>query len=73
MITTMVKEPFSIDKLTLNVKVDTTEVEKVIKDALEEVKTLHEASESDEEGASAQEVTKEVVEAPKRGRKAKSE
>jgi len=81
----MVKEEFSIDKLTLNVKVDTTEVQKVITDALEGLKTLQEASESTEEGASTTEGTKEVVEAPKRaetaaqdvkakpGRKAKSE
>ena len=57
-------------ELNLKLEVDTTEVKKVITEAVEGLKTLKEASESTQEGAGSQEVTKEVVEAPKRGRKA---
>lgn len=63
-ITTMVKEIPC--ELTLKLEVGTTEVQKIITDALEEVKSLQEASESTEEGASTTEGTKEVVEAPKK-------
>lgn len=41
--------------------------------ALEGLKTTQEASEGTPEGVGSQEVNKETVEAPKRGRKAKSE
>lgn len=76
LITTMVKEEFSADKLTLNVKVDTTEVKKVITEAIEGLKTLQEASESTQEGAERPQRGCDLAsteEAPKRGRKAKSE
>jgi len=55
------------------VKQELQEVKTVVETTTEEVKTLQEASESTQEGVSSQEVQKEVVEAPKRGRKAKSE
>lgn len=46
-------------------------VELIITDALEGLEIPLEAFESTKEGANSQEVTKEVLEAPKRGRKAK--
>jgi len=55
------------------VKQEQQEVKTVVETTTEEVKTPLEAPESTQEGVSSQEVQKEVVEAPKRSRKAKSE
>lgn len=55
------------------VKQELQEVKTVVESTTEEVKTPLEAHESTQEGVANQEVVKEVVEAPKRGRKAKSE
>lgn len=53
------------------VKEEPEEVKPVVESPTEDVKTPIEASESTQEGGSTTEGTKEVVEAPKRGRKAK--
>ena len=72
-ITTMVKEEFPVDKLTINLKVDTTEVQKVVDESIEALKTLKVVAESTPEGVGSQEVNKETVEAPKKaGRPAKA-
>lgn len=57
--------------ITTMVKELPEEVKTVVESPTEDVKTPLEASESAQEGASTAECTKEVVEAPKRGRKAK--
>lgn len=72
-ITTMVKEEFPVDKLTINLKVDTTEVQKVVDESIEALKTLKVVAEGTPEGVGSQEVNKETVEAPKKaGRPAKA-
>lgn len=55
------------------VKDEQKEVKPVVESTKESVKTPIEASESTPEGVGSQDVNKEAVDAPKRGRKAKSE
>jgi len=71
LITTMVKqEPQEVKP---KIELFTAEVTNGVATPTESLKIVSVPLESTQEGDSSQEVTKEVVEAPKRGRKAKSE
>ena len=68
-ITTMIRDESAQQKqenTKLEIKIDTTEVKRIVDKAVEEVKSLQEASESKKVGGSTSEVPEAVVEAPKR-------